>query len=196
MERYERMKIIAGDRATGRTTELIKIAIERNAYILVCNRARALCIRQLSVKMGLPQLLFPITLHEFLTQSYNTGFVHDLLIDDADELLQQMAISKGWRLKAISICKRKESFIELEEKRGGKMDENGKTNERKIYRVFRYNDNFEIVEAKEMHVQEIGGHAFYIFSNDGQNVAAFPFEQVHYITSKSKEDYLTELTKG
>lgn len=76
------------------------------------------------------------------------------------------------------------------------MDKTGKTDDTKIYSVFRYNDNFVIVEAKEMHMQEIGGHAFYIFSNDGQNVAAFPFEHVQYITSKSTKAYLTELTKG
>lgn len=180
MERNERMKIIAGDRATGRTTELIKIAIERNAYILVCDRARALCIRQLSVKMGLPQLLFPITLHEFLANR-NHGFVHELLIDDADELLQHLASCQGWRLKAISICKRKESFIELTKNGGEKMDE------RKLcdYCVYVKNINAKVIviKAEHMLIQEHGGECFYVFLKDGRNVAAFPVACVDYVTA-------------
>lgn len=180
MEPNEQMKIIAGDRATGRTTELIKIAIERNAYILVHNMARAHFIRQLSVKMGLPQLLFPITLHEFLANK-NHGFVNDLLIDDADELLQSLAFSQGWRLKAISICKRKESFIELTKNGGEKMDESKLCD----YCVYVKNNCAKaiVINAEHMLIKEYGGECFYVFLREGRNVAAFPVAYVDYVIS-------------
>ncbi len=108
------MLIYAGGRRSGRTTELIKLAMKENAYILVSDRNRALDIRRLADKLGYPGLLFPITAAEFW-RSRNRGYVTKLLLDDADDFLASMAFQQGWDLRAISICKTEESFIDISE---------------------------------------------------------------------------------
>lgn len=106
------MNIIFGGRRTGRTTQIIRRAHELNAYILVSNRNRALSIRKQADEMGLKGLLFPVTLAELL-RCKNTGFVRDILIDDADDLLEALCNLQGWNVDTISICKREGKWAEL-----------------------------------------------------------------------------------
>lgn len=98
------MNIIIGGRGTGKTVKLIELSIRLNAYILVCDRRRAVNIKTMAGKMGYPQLLFPITYQEFF-DGRNTGYVKKLLIDDADDVISHMASVQGWTLEAMTINK-------------------------------------------------------------------------------------------
>lgn len=106
------MNIIFGARRTGRTTQIIRRAHELKAYILVSDRNRALFIRKQADEMGLKDLLFPVTLAELL-RCRNAGFVRDILIDDADDLLEALCNRQGWNVDTISICKREGKWAEL-----------------------------------------------------------------------------------
>lgn len=106
------MNIIVGGRGSGKTVKLIELSIKMNAYILVSDHRRAVNVKQMAVKMGYPQMLFPITYREFWNQR-NTGYVKRLLIDDADDLLEHMASIQGWNLSAATISKSAERWFEL-----------------------------------------------------------------------------------
>lgn len=106
------MNIIFGARRTGRTTQIIRRAHELKAYILVSDRFRALSIKKQADEMGLKDLLFPVTLAELL-RDRNAGFVRDILIDDADYLLEALCNRQGWNVDTISICKREGKWAEL-----------------------------------------------------------------------------------
>lgn len=105
------IKFIAGGRRSGRTTQIIKMAEEEHAYILVSDRVRAKCLYSLAQKLGY-HIRFPITFHEFW-RARNTGYISKLLIDDADDLLERMALMQGWKLQAASIQKN-DNFVECE----------------------------------------------------------------------------------
>lgn len=105
------IKFIAGGRRSGRTTQIIKMAEEENAYILVSDHGRARSLCSLAEKLGY-HIRFPITFHEFW-RARNTGYISKLLIDDADDLLEHMARMQGWNLKAVSIQK-EDNFVECE----------------------------------------------------------------------------------
>lgn len=83
------MDIIMDYRQTGKTTELIKMSAEKNEYILVANRQRASEVQRMAQNMGL-NILYPITLHEYLDTRMRGSFIKNILIDDADLILQEI----------------------------------------------------------------------------------------------------------
>lgn len=86
------MNIIIGKRCSGKTTELIKKSAEKRIYILVATRHRAEALDKYAKNMGL-DIPFPVTIEEYLKGSKFRGSCirrDGLLIDDADDVLQQI----------------------------------------------------------------------------------------------------------
>ena len=81
-------KIIKPRRA-GKSLELIKIAEASNAYIIVPTRRDALNLMKLAEKHG-HKILFPVTVDEYMQSRFRGSFVRNILIDDADIVLQMI----------------------------------------------------------------------------------------------------------
>ena len=97
------MHIITGDRASGKTTKLIKMSAKNGIYILVANRTRALYLSDLARKLGY-YIPFPVTLEEYYKSHGFAGSCikrDGLYIDDADEILQN--ILKDIEIKAMTL---------------------------------------------------------------------------------------------
>lgn len=84
------MHLVIGDRQSGKTTDLIKIAAERGGYI-VC-RTKSMCgeVMNMARKMEL-QIAFPLTYEEFLSKRYYGKGIKEFYIDDAEVFLQSMS---------------------------------------------------------------------------------------------------------
>lgn len=91
----QRMKIITGERQSGKTTKLIRIAAETGAYIVCRSIEEAQRIHKLSRDKGV-KIPLPVTYKEFLQSTVRNRYV----VDNADDLLQY--ISRG-RIEAISV---------------------------------------------------------------------------------------------
>lgn len=85
------MKVFIGERRSGKTSELIKIAAENGGYIVCRSREMASEINSMAHKMGL-SIAFPITYGEFLDVKYYGLGVSKFYIDDADALLQSLTV--------------------------------------------------------------------------------------------------------
>ena len=84
------MNIIYNGRGKGKTTELIKMSAEKNLYILVANRNSQREVFELARDLNL-NIPFPITVEEYFTSGKLRGsFINTILIDDADDILQQI----------------------------------------------------------------------------------------------------------
>ena len=81
------MKLIYKGRGEGKTTELIKLSVETNTYILVKNRQRQRQVADLAQALGY-DMLFPVTLFEHFEAGKSKGMINRrFLIDDADDIL-------------------------------------------------------------------------------------------------------------
>lgn len=88
------MNITIGERCSGKTTKLIKRSAYEGVYILVATKHRAQALVQDAERMGL-KIPFPITIDEYLRDRDKFKFKYSdvfcgLLIDDADDVLQQV----------------------------------------------------------------------------------------------------------
>ena len=83
------MKKIIRPRQTGKSSELIRIAEETNAYIIVATRGRAVYLADLAQKQG-RHILFPVTLREYEQSRFRGSYIRHVLIDDADAILEQV----------------------------------------------------------------------------------------------------------
>ena len=97
------MQVIYKPRGTGKSTDLIKLSVETNSYILVKDRKRALDLSKMASDLGYPQMLFPITLTEYMANKMKGSHVKTILIDDADDILQ--AIFNTVTIQAITLTK-------------------------------------------------------------------------------------------
>lgn len=79
------LKIIRG-RRTGRTTELIKISENTQAYILVANIQRQKLVADMARNMG-ANIPYPVTLDDYMRNQFRGSFIKNILIDDADDIL-------------------------------------------------------------------------------------------------------------
>lgn len=85
------MKVILKGRQEGKTTELIKMSVATNTYILVMDRRRQRQVADMARKMGYENMLFPVTLAEHFDANKSQGMINRrFLIDDADEILQRL----------------------------------------------------------------------------------------------------------
>ena len=94
------MKKIIRPRQAGKSSELIRIAEETNAYIIVATRARAVCLADMAQKQG-RHILYPVTLQEYEQSRFRGSYIRHVLIDDADAVLEQ--VFKEVTIDAITI---------------------------------------------------------------------------------------------
>lgn len=80
------LKIIKG-RRTGKTTKLIKISENTQAYILVANRKRQQLIANMAISIG-GNIPYPVTVEDYMKNSFRGSFIKNILIDDADDVLK------------------------------------------------------------------------------------------------------------
>jgi hypothetical protein len=90
------MKLVVGDRQSGRTTELIKAAAEDEAhglvsYIVCHSQEEAYRISQLAQQMKL-SIGFPLTYDEFIHRSYYGTNIDKLYIDNLRMFLDHISI--------------------------------------------------------------------------------------------------------
>ena len=104
------MKKIIRPRQAGKSSELIRIAEETNAYIIVATRARAVCLADMAQKQG-RHILYPVTLQEYEQSRFRGSYIRHVLIDDADAVLEQ--VFKEVTIDAITIT---ECVMEHDEK--------------------------------------------------------------------------------
>ena len=84
------MKLIYKGRGEGKTTELIKLSVETNTYILVKDQQRQGEVAGLAYNLGY-DMLFPVTLSEHFNAGKSRGMINRrFLIDDADDILQYL----------------------------------------------------------------------------------------------------------
>ncbi|MGB0935046.1 MAG: hypothetical protein ACPGXY_03165 [Alphaproteobacteria bacterium] len=81
------MKIINAPRRSGKTTKLIHLAHEHDAYIVVRSIRQALYMQRQALSMGI-KISLPISYIEFIGGDFNPKF--PILIDQADDLLQHL----------------------------------------------------------------------------------------------------------
>ena len=89
------MKLICTPPGGGKTTAMIRMSAEavangRIVYIVCSSYPVAHKISKRAAKMAL-DIPFPLTFSEFIAREYRGVRIDGLLIDDADDLLQDMA---------------------------------------------------------------------------------------------------------
>ena len=83
------MKKIFKPRGKGKTTELIKLSAKTNTYILVANKKRQKEVARLAESMGMI-IPYPVTLEDYMRTQFRGSFIKHILIDDADDILQNI----------------------------------------------------------------------------------------------------------
>ena len=84
----EMLKVMGG-RGKGKTTYLVMRSARTQTYILTLNKKRAKEISRIADTMGL-HIPYPITLEEYLHNKLRGTFITNILIDDADDILQAL----------------------------------------------------------------------------------------------------------
>lgn len=84
------MRIISRPRGAGKTTDLIKRSAASWLYIVTLNHKEACRIRDQAEKMGL-KIPYPLTAEEWRLGAYDGIGVRGLLLDNAEQLLQQIS---------------------------------------------------------------------------------------------------------
>ena len=84
----EMLKVMGG-RGKGKTTYLVMRSARTQTYILTLNKQRAKEISRIANNMGL-YIPYPITLEEYLRDKLRGTFITNILIDDADDILQAL----------------------------------------------------------------------------------------------------------
>ena len=82
------MRIIYATRGPGKTSKAVEIANETGAYLIVADRKRAQ-----QVFRDYRPYRFPVTFDELLTSGMCGSYVRNVVIDDADELVQRICHS-------------------------------------------------------------------------------------------------------
>lgn len=83
------MKKIIKPRGKGKTTELIKLSAKTNTYILVANRMRQIAVAKLAHSMNI-DIPYPVTVEDYMRTHFRGSFIKNILIDDADAVLQSI----------------------------------------------------------------------------------------------------------
>ena len=84
------MKVITGNRRSGKTRQIIRMSHEMKVYILVANKQQAQAVASTAMSMGL-QIPYPITIHELESLS-DTSVIRrkGVLVDESLYLLEQV----------------------------------------------------------------------------------------------------------
>lgn len=83
------MKIYNGGRRNGKTAKLIRYAAKYGHTILVRDKQAAEYIENTARKMG-AWITHPITLDDLKHSNLNTRFIRGVVIDNAEQVLQEM----------------------------------------------------------------------------------------------------------
>jgi hypothetical protein len=83
-------EIIVRPRQGGKTTEMIRLAAEHQAYIVCTDHQRAWQIAQQAEAMG-ASIPFPLTAAEWQQRAYHPPGVRGLLFDDLDRIIRGMS---------------------------------------------------------------------------------------------------------
>lgn len=94
------MVIVRGPKQSGKTTELIKLAAARKAYMVVFSSREAQRCQERAKSLGL-SLYFPLTYEEFAKGDFYGKGVRGFLVDDVEDLLRYMA--RGVEMVAYSL---------------------------------------------------------------------------------------------
>ena len=98
-------KIIMG-RRKGKTTELIKMSAATQTYILVKDGRRQREVARMAQDMGL-HIPYPVTMADWERTHFVGSFIKEILIDDADDIIQ--SIFYRMRIKAITMSEDREA---------------------------------------------------------------------------------------
>jgi hypothetical protein len=94
------MLLIAGDRATGKTTELIRLATVPHDYkYIVCpNRRMGDYVAGMARDMGIDNMLNPVTMDEL---PFHKRFIGHVLVDEPVMMLERLI---GAPIDAMTVC--------------------------------------------------------------------------------------------
>lgn len=109
------MKVITGDRGTGKTTMLIEESAKTGAYIVVAHRRLARFVSDMARGKNL-RIPYPITFDEFLSglPGRASGRDFHVLIDDVNLLLDHLA--RWMPIDGITVYTDPNSYFHLEKK--------------------------------------------------------------------------------
>lgn len=95
------MNVIMRGRRSGKTTDLIRIAALLNMQIITADSKRAETVKRMAQCMGVA-ILSPVGINEFINRkATNRFFPENVLIDDADAVLEQLCLPS--KLQAITM---------------------------------------------------------------------------------------------
>ena len=80
------MKFIIDKIQSGKTTKLLKIAVENNSYIIVPTKKRATQLYNHAIENGF-SILFPITIQAIIENRYHPIGINSFVIDDIEEFI-------------------------------------------------------------------------------------------------------------
>lgn len=105
------MKVILKGRGEGKTTELIKMSVETNTYILVLDKERQHEVARMAKDLGYENMPFPVTLDEHFSAHRSAGMYNRrFLIDDADDILHHL-IGDDIPILAITMTEGKNELV-------------------------------------------------------------------------------------
>lgn len=83
------MRIVSGGRQLGKTTAMIHMAAETNAYIVCPNRQQVDHVFRMSKDMGV-RIHQPITWDDLIEKRYHARGISAFVIDNLDQCIQQV----------------------------------------------------------------------------------------------------------
>lgn len=105
------MKIIYGNRRSGRTTELIKMCAQDRSSLIVCpNIYMCNSVYQLSRELGY-RIIMPITIHQFASGQFENKQIENFYFDELEYSLQ--SLGKNVPVKAFVFNKQFTEIVEV-----------------------------------------------------------------------------------
>jgi hypothetical protein len=83
------MKIMNGERGSGKTVAAIQRAYETGAYIITFNHDESCRIMTVATELGF-NIRYPVTITEFLNGGMRGSRVRNVILDNADMVLKQI----------------------------------------------------------------------------------------------------------
>jgi hypothetical protein len=87
------MKIISGCKGAGKTTELLRLAIENHAVLVLPTDQQCVCLKLQAAELG-NSIPDPITYRQFLIMPKSVKDLHTFIVDDIDGLLADLGEGK------------------------------------------------------------------------------------------------------
>lgn len=113
------MKIIYGNRRSGRTTELIKMCAQDRYSLIVCpNIYMCNSVYQLSRKLGY-RITMPITIHQFASGQFKNKQIENFYFDELEFCLQ--SLGKNVPVKAFVFNKQFTEIVEVKNDTSSKV---------------------------------------------------------------------------